>query len=165
MSNDEGMPPVGLLGDWAPFESPQHIPGAPHNLPPPIDRPGQRQFYPVGAPGGPATPAGPAATPVDDPYRYATLNGETVVAVGTASIQVLAEPASRRNILGFRNSGATNLFIAFGNDATTNSFLRLAANVMVLFDTVVPQDDVYCISDAVSGQLTLIVGNYNPAAV
>lgn len=166
--NDDGSgigQPVRLLSDRLPWESPQSLgPGSPHNLPPPVMRPGLRTFQQqaLSAPGAlPVGPFGPAV-PVDDKYRYGWFNGETIVAVGVASVQALAEPAVRRNSLMLRNSGATNLFVAFGNNATTNSVLVLVANAMILFDTVVPQDDVYCISDAAGGQLTVAVSNYTP---
>lgn len=159
-------PPVYLLSGRQPWESPQSLgDGAPHNLPPPIARPGLRTFQPVMDPGLPAPlgPPGPS-TPVDDKYRYAEFNGEQVVAVGVADVLALVEPPQRRNLLMFRNSGATNLFIAFGSVATANSVLRLTSNQMVLFDTVVPQDEVHCISDVAGGQLTIAVSNYAPGA-
>lgn len=157
--------PVQLLSERLPWNSPQSLgPGSPHNLPPPMLRPGQRQFQPVQSANPSATVGGGPAAPIDDRYHYAEFNGEQVVAVGVASVSVLTEPAVRRNTLMFRNSGATNLFIAFGTGATTSSILRLAANEMALFDMVVPQDEVFAISDAAGGQLTIAVGNYTPGA-
>jgi len=162
--NDPMFPPVGLSSDLAPWESPQDIPGSPHNLPPPLDRPGLRAFQPVvpfGPMSGPSpTPGGPY-TAIFDLHHYCDLSGEQIIAVGTTSVSVLVEPTTKRNFLGFRNSGATVLFVAFGQNATPNSWLRIAANTMVLLDTVVPQDEVYCISDAAGGQLTLVVGTIN----
>lgn len=157
-------PPVGLLSQRLPFDAPQQLgQGQPHNLPPPIARPGMRTFQPVAEPGLPAPlgPLGPS-TPIDDKYRYAEFNGEQVIAVGAADVLVLVEPPQRRNLLMFRNSGGTNLFLAFGAVATSNSVTRLASNQMVLFDSVVPQDEVHCISDAAGGQLTIAVSNYTP---
>lgn len=157
--------PVDLLSPRLPWQSPQSLgPGSPHNLPPPLMRPGLRSFQPVSAvnPGASVGP-GPAA-PVDDRYHYAELNGEQVIAVGVASVSVLLEPSYRRNLLWLRTSGATNIFIAFGSIATTNSILRLASNDMALLDMVVPQDELFAISDAVGGQLTIAVSNYTPGA-
>lgn len=167
MARDDDIvrgPPVHLLSNRLPFEHPQYIGPGPHNLPAPIARPGQRGFIPVaGLPPGMAPPDTPPM-PFDDKYRYATLSGESIVAVGVASVQALQEPAVRRNLLGFRNSstGGQNIFIAFGANATTNSFLLLTPNQMVLFDTVVPQDEVYCVASAAGGQLTVAVSNYVP---
>lgn len=158
--------PVRLLSEREPWQSPQGLgPGSPHVLPAPLMRPGQRTFAPaINAPYTPPGVAGGPAVPMDDRYHYADMNGEQVVAVGLASLMVLASPAFRRNILAFRNSGTTNLFLCFGNDASQSSVFRLAPNVMILFDTVVPQDDVFCISDAAGGQLSIGVGNYTPGA-
>lgn len=164
MSRDDQFPPVELLSDLEPWQAPQYLPGAPHNLPPRMDRPGMRVFSPASLPGGltpaPSDPGGPVA-PVFDKHHYADLNGEQVIAVGVASVQVLAESSTKRNMLGFRNSsaGANVIFIAFGSNATTQSWLRLAQNEMVLLDVVVPQDEVYAISDAAAGSLTVIAGS------
>jgi hypothetical protein len=76
------------------------------------------------------------------------------VTVNTASFKFLDQPIGKRNLLGFRNSstGTQNLFIGFGGNATTTSFLKIPPGSLLLFDTVVPQDDLYVIADA-SGAL------------
>lgn len=94
-----------------------------------------------------------------DESRYATLNGETTVPVGVASVFVLAQPASLRNMLGFRNvsAAATSvILIAFGSPATLQSWLRLAQNEMILFDDTIPQDDIYAICADAAGRLTYV---------
>jgi hypothetical protein len=96
---------------------------------------------------------------VFDEAAFALLNGEMVVPVGITSILVLPQPAALRNFLGFRNSSATALeiYVAFGTPATLNSWLRLTQNTIVLLDTVVPQDNVYCICSGAAGQVTVVV--------
>lgn len=96
---------------------------------------------------------------VFDPARYARLNGELVIPIGTTPLLVLPGPSNLRNFLGFRNSSAADtsiLFLSFGAPATLNSWLRLSQNVIALFDTVVMQDDVWCICNEATGQLTLV---------
>lgn len=107
--------------------------------------------------------AGPPQ-PINDPSTFPTLAGEGIFLVGTASIVVVPSPTNLRNFLGFRNSGATNITIAFGNAATANSWLRLTAGQIVLFDSRIPQDEVQALSDAAGGQLTCVSSNYTPGS-
>ena len=59
-----------------------------------------------------------------------------------------------RNFLLLRNASATaNIYVGFGGPATVNSTLRIAPNTVVLFDTVVPQSDLYAYADAAAGLL------------
>lgn len=97
-----------------------------------------------------------SAPPIRDPHHYATLIS-LVSTVGLASLYVVGSPKGARNMLMFRNASASqNIYIDFGRDATTFSILKLAPGALVLFDTVVPQDDIYCIADAAGA--TLITG-------
>jgi hypothetical protein len=157
---DSKFPPVGLISDLQPWESPQYIPGDPHNLPALLDRPSHFQFTPSSSPLGPTGPATPigAPAPLFDAHHYADMGGEVVQAVNVASIIVMPQPSARRNILLIRNSGTTNIFLSFGQDASANSVLKLASGQQVLFDEVVPQDDVYAFSDVAAGQVTAVQG-------
>jgi hypothetical protein len=95
-------------------------------------------------------------TGVTAPHWYANLI-EGVVPAGVVPVQPvgLTQPATGvRNFLMFRNSGATNLLFGFGSPATLNSTLRVTPNTIVLFDTVVPQNDIWVLSDAAGGQLS-----------
>lgn len=164
MSPDDQFPPVDLLSNLEPWESPQYIPGAPHNLPPRLDRPGARIFSPASLPSAltpPPSDPGGSPVPVFDKHHYTDLNGEQVIAVGVASVLVLAESSTKRNMLGFRNSstGANVIYIAFGTNATTLSWLSLDPGEMLLLDSVVPQDEVYAISDLAAGSLTVVAGS------
>lgn len=161
----EEFPPVELASPLQPFRHPQFIPPGPHNLPPPSQRPGARVFTGIAASdlAPSVAPMGPL-TPTFDRSRFVLLAGEGLtLAIGTvAALLAVPSPSQLRSFLGLRNSGATNLFVAFGVQATVNSWLRLASNQMVLFDTVVPQDEVWVISDAPGGQLTAVTSNYSP---
>lgn len=141
MNNPPGVPLLGRISPWP--MGPSSLPDGPNFNPRP-------QQAPPGTPGGPV--------PVFDAHRYAYLRGEIVMAVPTTAggVLVLAAPDVLRNTLMIRNSSATaNLYIAFGTQATVNSILYLTPNQIVLFDTVVPQDDVWALGDAAAAQITL----------
>lgn len=130
----------GMKSPWGMRAS--DMPDAPAKVPPPARR--RRKDQP--------------AVEIIDPHRYGRLNGEQTIAVAAASpgTQVLTEPDERRNMLMMRNASTTaNIYVAFGNLATTQSIIVLAPGIMILFDTVVPQDDVYAIADAASAFLTV----------
>lgn len=141
-------PPVSLLGPLIPW------PMGPSSLPDYPQDPRPREPLP-GQPGGPVA--------VNDAHRYANLRGELVAAVPTTAggSLILAAPDVRRNMLFIRNSSATaNLFISFGIQASAASVLYLTPNQMVLFDTVVPQDDMWALADAASGQITVAFSTF-----
>ena len=115
---------------------------------------------PTGMPSGKRGPNRPGVSEVFDAHRYATLNGSINLAVATTSALVLSSPTVRRNFLALRNTSATaNVYVEFGNDATTNAVFKLTPGTMVLFDTVCPQDDVFAIADAVSASLSVTYSN------
>lgn len=107
-------------------------------------------------PGGVASSAvGGAVTWVALAHQYAGLIN-IVAPVGLVSAKIIDQPPSYRNFLLLRNpDAAAKLYIQFGSDATTNSSLCLLPGVMVLFDMVVPQDDLYCLSDTAGKVLSL----------
>lgn len=100
----------------------------------------------------PDTPLLHFPPPVPPSHAYANLV-QTAGAVGTTSRLIIPQSAARRNFLAVRNSSpaAEVIFVSFNVEATTNSWLRLSANQIALFDTVVPQDNVYVISDSATG--------------
>jgi hypothetical protein len=102
--------------------------------------------------------AGAGVSEVVNVADLVEFNGELIVPVGLASVSVLAQPASPRNCLGLRNSSAAacNIYVAFGNPATTSSWLILAQNTMVLLDNRPPQDEVFAICSIAAGQLTVV---------
>jgi hypothetical protein len=82
--------------------------------------------------------------------------------VGTTSVKFLDEPTGRRNMLGLRNAsaGAQILYIGFNQDAVSTSWLSLTAGTIVLFDDVVPQDDLYVLSSLAGGILAYAYSNF-----
>ena len=147
------FPPVEWLNQLQPWDAPQYIPGQPHNLPVRPD--------PAVAQSTQNNPFTGDAVPVRDSYRYASLVDLSLI-VGTTSVKFLDQPIGKRNLLGFRNAStaAQILYIGFGGIATTSSWLSIAAGALVLFDTVVPQDDLYCISSAAGGVLSYVYSTF-----
>lgn len=168
-----GSPPVEYINQLEPFVSPQFIPPSPGNLPPPRSLLPFRTFEsgatsidnsaidnngpgPIGLP--PTGNTSQGAQIVLDPHHYATLitfpNFPAPQTQDNTQL-FLNAPQSRRNLLMFRNNSATaNLYIEFGHLASANSTLRLTPNQIVLFDVVVPQDDLYVFADAANGLLS-----------
>lgn len=142
----QGISPLNQPSDLEPWSSPSYIPGAPHNL---AKRP---------EPGSTAQSAGlllPGDTAnVREQYRYASLVTAQLT-VGTTSIKFLDQPIGKRNMLGFRNAStaAQVLYIEFNAQATTGTWLAIPAGTLILFDTVVPQDDLYVVADAAGATL------------
>lgn len=165
------FPAVGLLSDLAPVDHPQYVPSAPHRLPPLGERPAKRGLQTMlyrpdalAPSSGSMAPAGAVDTNTYERHRYANVvEGNTNV--GLASAQFLQEPSTRRNFLGLRNAsagGGANIYIGFARDASTASWLVLVPGQVILFDTVVPQDDLYALADAAGGVLTYAFSTYSP---
>ena len=113
--------------------------------------------------GGSRVPVGSAS--IYDMCRFATLNGSKAFSIGTASsTPILDQSPSYRNFLHLRNAsgtGGANLYVNFGDVAIADgtgiagSGFRLEPNEQLLFDSVVPQDDLYAIADAAGGLLVV----------
>jgi hypothetical protein len=140
-TNDPKFPPVQWLSPLEAWSSPTFLSGAPHNLPKTADI-AQAQNTVNYSFGGQTINA-------REEYRYASLQDIALV-VGTTSIKFLDAPIGKRNMLGFRNAstGTQNLYIGFGAQATTSNWMKITPGQLVLFDAVVPQDDLYVIADA-----------------
>lgn len=114
-------------------------------------------FSPGGAPSAPSSK-------INDPHHYAKLieGNVTPGTVGQANTLTpfLLENNVRRNFLGLRNasaSGGANIYIGYGGVAGTASWLILTPGQVVLFDAVVPQNDVYATADAAAALLSYAV--------
>lgn len=154
-------PPVVPLGGLTPWDQPQSLNQVP------------RDFVPaVGPIVGRAPMAPPQFAPgqqaadvqtIRDPHRYAILSGSARLNVGTTSGLILASPPTSRNFLVIRNvSAAANIFVDFGIAADiTRTPIRLIPNAILIFDDVVPQDDVFAIADAAGGVVGISFSNVN----
>lgn len=146
------MDPVQWLNNREPWTAPQYVPGSPHNLPsrpdPAVASTTVRDF-----------PAG--GVDIRDSYRFASFNS-LALTVGTTPIKFLDAPIGKRNFLGFRNASTTSqiLYIDFNSLASSNSWLALTAGSIVVFDTVVSQDDLYVVSSAAGGVLSYVYSTY-----
>ena len=105
----------------------------------------------------PSTPVGSSSREVYEMHRYAKLNGTLTLAISsTVSTPVIAAPTTYRNMLMLRNTDATDtIYVNFGNAASATSILTLAPGIQVLFDTVVPQDDIFAFASANSPVLAV----------
>jgi hypothetical protein len=150
MANPD-FPPVDWLNRREPWRAPQYIPPYPHNLPAKADAAVQTT---TNFPGYSSTVA------ITDPYRFSSIVDLSIITT-TNSVKFLDQPIGKRNTLAFRNASVTQIiYIGFGGNATTSSWLQLTPGMIVLFDTVVPQDDLYVISDAASGVLAYAYSTY-----
>jgi len=149
---DNNFPPVGWLNKREAWRSPQYIPQYPHNLPAKADAAVQTT---TNFPGYSSTVS------ITDPYRFASFVDLAIITT-TTSVKFLDQPIGKRNTLGFRNASAGSqiIYIGFGGNATTSSWLEINPGVIVLFDTVVPQDDLYVISDVTAGVLSYVYSTY-----
>lgn len=143
------FPPIGYLSPLEPWSSPTYLPPSPHNLP---------------SETASATTSDVERSTVNvaESYRYASVI-DVQLTTSTSSVKFLDAPIGRRNLLGFRNVSSTageNIFISYGRDATINSWLRLTPGTIILFDTVVPQDDLYCVAETGTPVLAYIYSTF-----
>ncbi len=171
MSNDPRFPPVYPVSNLAPWDSgPQSLtrsPGAPGTLRAPMGpSPAGGGFAGAmvpGAGGFNGTPApGMMPTWVAEAHRYARLVN-AVLPAETTSALILTQPDTYRNFLAIRNiNPVAILYVSFGSTASVDSVFRIAPNVMILFDSVVPQDDIYAISDTAASRIAI---SYSTVAI
>ncbi len=141
------FPRVRPLGARTPWSAPQTIEAVPE----------VRTIRPAIASGA-VVQARPAAA-VREAHRYAQINGSVVFNITTASQLILPAPQNFRNMLILRNVAGNPINLDFGRDADANAPVQLVAGGILLFDTVVPQDDIYAIG--IGGTATLSVGFSN----
>lgn len=140
--NPQGMPRVTWRDE--PYRDPQRNLIGPHNIP---SGPGVTTAPSQSGQTLVTSQPQPERSDIRDSHHYAQVI-DLSLAVTTTSQKFLDAPIGRRNLLMLRNSGAADLAIAFGGAATLTSTLYLAAGSLVLFDVVVPQDDLYVIGAA-----------------
>ena len=94
-------------------------------------------------------PNAPQSAPVLNSQQFASIIDNTVNVLAANATLFLRQPPTRRNLLMLRNTdAAATIYIGFGKAASTLSTLALSAGQIILFDAVVPQDDLYCIGSA-----------------
>lgn len=144
--SDSRFPPI----DPGPF-----YPAWPGPPLPRLSRP-QLQQPPYTGGGGLSVPA--SAPQTFSLQNIASFQGTRVFQIDTFSQKVLDAPATYRNMLLIRNSSTTvtNIYVDFGADATIESAIILAQNEVIMFDSVVPQDDIYIIGDT-AGLASILV--------
>jgi hypothetical protein len=139
---DPRFPPVMMDGQRTPWGVPQQV--APGVMTPPRPR------------GRSSVPGAGGIVEVRNDHNYANIV-DVNVPVNLASIRVLDQPTSLRNLLVMRNASAGTqiIFIGFGREASALSTLAINAGQMVMFDFVVPQEDIFALSSAAGGVLCL----------
>jgi hypothetical protein len=100
---------------------------------------------------------GVPTSPIFDPHHYARLNGEQIFTLAVTTSELIApRTGTLRNMLFLRNaSGAADVYVSFGNAASLNSILKLAAGDQILLDAVVPQDDIFAYSTVGGAQIVV----------
>lgn len=96
---------------------------------------------------------------VREDFRFAHINNITLIAPFVTpapnqpgSILFLSQPNTKRNFLGLRNlMNAGILYIDFGQPASQNSLIAVQPGQLIIFDSVVPQDDLWASFDQVGG--------------
>lgn len=141
------FPPVRPLPALTPWSAPQTIEAVPEI----------RTMRPAIASG--AVVQASESLPVREAHRYAQINGSAVYAITTQSQLVLPSPQNFRNMLILRNVAGNPINLEFGRDADANAPIQLVAGAILVFDTVVPQDDIYAIG--IGGTATLSMGFSN----
>lgn len=141
------FPPVRPLPALTPWSAPQTIEAVPEI----------RTMRPAIASG--AVVQASESAPVREAHRYAQINGSVVYAITTQSQLVLPAPQNFRNMLILRNVAGNPINLDFGRDADANAPIQLVAGGILVFDTVVPQDDIFAIG--IGGTATLSMGFSN----
>jgi len=152
-----GFNPVDWNDSRAPYYDPNYIPPDPHNIPNRSDllrRPSPD--YVGDIPSSGELPAGHHVPTIRDPHHYATLislySAVPDATMPEQSILILPQSNVKRNFLGIRNpSAAVDIYINFGTPASVNSWLVLTPGQTVLFDTVVPQNDMWILAEGPAG--------------
>lgn len=159
--------PVEYLSNLEPWQSPQYIPPGPHNLPAQGQRLPQRLR---GASNGaeliapsPAFPGTGATTPIlggdtliSDPHHYASLIEYYNAVPQNSTAPIITEALGLRNFLSLRNpSVAANIYVSFGAPADATAPIALIPGQTILFDVVVPQNDIWVFADAAAGFISI----------
>jgi len=151
---NEVFAPVEYLNNRIPADLPQYIPGSPNNLAPIMRPPTVQQ----------STSTGIADVNVNDPHHFASVTEVAIIASNTYYVKFLDMPVSKRNLLMLRNGSTTTDLIYIGFNAIPSPFatLTIQPGQLVIFDTVVPQDDLYVVASAASVVFSYAWSTYAP---
>lgn len=162
--------PVNFLSADGRFlsETPQTIAGGMHSLPVMVGRvapnsgdlvsPSTHIDAPQDMPVATVNPSG--SVQVRDENHYANVISLSLAMATVGSVKFLDSPQGKRNFLAIRNTSSTaNLYLDFNRDATANSTIKITPGATILFDAVVPQDDLYMYNDAVNGAFSYSYSN------
>jgi hypothetical protein len=155
------FPRVEFLSDLQPPVDPKLMPGGRVGPDVPTMPSSPAMSNPSTTPGQ-QTIIFPITQKVLDPHHYASvIDGNfPVPATGTPSTKVVDAAPVYRNFLAIRNTdAASNVLVGFGRQANANSTLSLAPGQIVLFDTVVPQGDIYVLSSAAAATVSIAYSN------
>jgi hypothetical protein len=111
--------------------------------------------------GNVASSVTPPATPIFDDLRFADF-ANFGLGLTNASARILtAPPGGKRVYFFFVNTDAVDtLFIAFGKDADAANGIPIQPNFgFIEWAFVVPQNDIYCISNAAASTAVMVFAN------
>ena len=110
----------------------------------------------------------PPAVPVRNELLYGNFTNLPII-IGVASVRVLDKPPSgsrRTYLLIINTSGANQLFVAFGGDASALNGVPLAANFgFIEFNSTIPQDNIFVIGSAAGSTGVIIYCNDSSGAI
>lgn len=152
------MPPVRFIGaDALPGadENFQRIPGVP--LRPAAPAVQRSSLFPQPVAATPLTPA--PSKNINDPHHYANSITGNFLGATLDPFLLIQRNDVRRNLLGFRNTnaaGGADLYVDFGKPPSAQSWLVIPPTGIIMFDAVVPQDDVWVNGSAVNWSVAFI---------
>jgi len=86
---------------------------------------------------------------------YVTAGPNKVVTAGTSAVDLLPEGQDRRKLI-IQNQGSSNVWVAFGEDATTSNGILLKPGLALVYEHPnVPDDRISAISDQ-AGQSVVV---------
>lgn len=130
--------PIRYLNNRPLWDQPQYIGGNPNNLAS-IRKPTTVKEMT------------PAEVYVNEPHRYASITEVAIYASNTYYVKFLDAPVGKRNMLMFRNADLAGvIYIGFNAIPSNISVLAVQPGQLIVFDTVVPQDDLYVVADIAS---------------
>jgi len=144
-------PPITYLNNRIPADLPQYLPGHPNNVSPVMRPPTVQERFPTDV-------------YITEPHHFASVTEVAIIASNTYYVKFLDQPVSKRNLLMLRNGSTTNDLIYIGFNSVPSPFatLTIQGGQLIIFDTVVPQDDLYVVASAASVVFSYAWSTYSP---